>query len=106
MKKRIFATLLALVMALGLTATAWADDPVTGVEYVDENGITKTCTEYTVVEDSGGLVTWNAGWYVVNGNVTIEPSAPILDGSRYTAVRSSGNVRLILCDGAKLTVKL
>ena len=61
-----------------------------GVSYLDENGSKQTADNVTVVESS--MTAWNGGWYVVNSNVTI--------GNRVTV---SGNVRLILADGASLT---
>ena len=47
----------------------------------------------TNVENSATAVTWTAGTYVVNNEVTI-------DGG----VTLAGNVNLILCDGAELTI--
>lgn len=103
MKKRSMVLLLALVMALGLcVTTAWAD----GVSYFDPTAIeteqNKTCTSYTLVTDSTGTdpVTWDGGtsdapkWYVVKDDVTINGTLTFV-----------GHARLILCDGAKLTVK-
>ena len=49
------------------------------------------CASYTVVTDS--TTTWSAGWYVVNGDVTIN-----------SKVQFSGDVNLILCDNATLTI--
>ena len=63
-----------------------------GVSYLDENGSKQTADNVTVVES--GMTAWNGGWYVVNSNVTI--------GNRVTV---SGNVRLILADGAVLTIE-
>ena len=63
-----------------------------GVSYLDENGSKQTADNVTVVES--GTTAWNGGWYVVNGVVTI--------GSRVTV---SGEVHLILADGASLTAK-
>jgi len=48
---------------------------------------------YTVVEDANANVDWQAGTYVVEGNVTINARIKLL-----------GNVDLIIKDGAKLTV--
>ena len=62
-----------------------------GVSYLDENGDEQTADNVTVVESS--TTAWSDGWYVVNGAVTI--------GSR---VAVSGEVHLILADGASLTV--
>ena len=61
-----------------------------GVSYLDENGSKQTADNVTVVESS--MTAWNGGWYVVNGAVTI--------GDRVTV---SGEVHLILADGASLT---
>lgn len=47
----------------------------------------------TIVGNSATAVTWTAGTYVVNNDVTI-------DGG----VTLAGNVNLILCDGAELTI--
>ena len=62
-----------------------------GVSYLDKNGDEQTAENVTVVESS--TTAWSDGWYVVNGAVTI--------GSRATV---SGEVHLILADGASLTV--
>ncbi len=62
----------------------------TNVAYLDATGNAQTCATATVVES--GTTTWNAGWYVVNADVTIT--------SRITV---SGSVNLILADGATLT---
>jgi hypothetical protein len=94
---------LALVLSLipGMALTASAVDPVPymaatvnesthAVTFKDE-----TCKDYTVVTTSNTDVKWGAGWYVVmsDTDVTI--------GSQITV---TGDVHLILCDGAKLTV--
>ena len=63
-----------------------------GVSYLDENGSKQTADNVTVVESS--TTAWSDGWYVVNGAVTI--------GNRATV---SGDVRLILEDGAVLTIE-
>lgn len=66
---------------------------IPAVSYLDENGDEQTLMDaYTTVTSSA--TTWNNGWYVVDGSVTI--------GSRVTV---TGNVKLILKDGANLTVK-
>ena len=61
------------------------------ISYVDENGTAQTpITEYTVInEDSSTL---SGGWYVAAGNVTANSPLTV-----------SGNVNIILCDGANLT---
>ena len=89
-----FAAVLVPVMSL----TAYADDPV---KYLDEDGTEKSITSYTVVSDyydNIDCITWNEGWYVVKGNVTINVEL------QNKAVEITDDVRLILCDGAKLTV--
>ena len=58
----------------------------------DENGDSQTLTDnWTAV--TADLLTWTKGWYVATGEVTI--------GSRVTV---TGDVKLILADGASLTV--
>jgi len=86
---RFFSLLLgaALVFALAplpvLAETA-------GTSYVDENGNTHTVTA-TVVEASTAAM--SDGWYVVNGGIT-----------RTGTITVSGDVKLILADGASLTL--
>lgn len=72
-----------------------ADTPVPYLDWDDgEEELTNaSCTEYTLVKPSSDDVTWSGGWYVVDGNVTI--------GKK---LRITGDVHLILCDGATLTV--
>ena len=64
------------------------NDPV---GYIGENNQQQTCTTYTLV--TGNDNAWNSGWYVVDSDVTI--------GQRVTV---TGDVKLILADGYKLTV--
>ncbi|MBR0281720.1 MAG: hypothetical protein IJQ81_09025, partial [Oscillibacter sp.] len=87
---------LATLFSFLPATTAFAADEVA---YQDAawNAETKTVditpgsvTSYTVV--TSGSTAWGAGWYAVTGNVKI--------ASRVTV---TGDVRLILCDGAKLT---
>ena len=61
-----------------------------GVKYLDASGTEQTANNVTVVDSS--TKEWRNGWYVVNGAVTI--------GDRVTV---SGEVHLILADGASLT---
>ena len=90
MKKRFLGVLLGLalllLLMLGLSVTAWADG---NVPYVDANGNPQTASSATSVGSS--TTTWNNGWYVVSGDVTID--------SRITV---SGNVNLILGNGKTL----
>ncbi len=73
------------------------------VAYLDENGQTKYCTAYTVLtsETKASILDYDdkwydlpAGWYVVEGNVTITPR---LD--------THGAVNLILTNGSHLTAE-
>lgn len=65
---------------------------IPAVTYLDDNGDQQTLTgAYTTV--TSGTATWNSGWYVVDGGVTID--------SRVTV---TGDVKLILKDGSNLTV--
>lgn len=86
--RHLLATrLLPSLFALLTAQSAWADD----VKYLEFNTSTKTfgtknCTSFTTVSDQ---TSWTAGWYVVNGEVTIE-----------TRIIVTGDVHLILADGA------
>lgn len=89
------ALLLSLVPAMALTASAVSQTPVSYldcdgtalVERTGENG----CKVYTVVSDTN--IAWTTGWYVVDSDVTISHTVTV-----------SGDVHLILCDKASLTV--
>lgn len=59
------------------------------VDYVDEDGRTQTCAEYTTV--AADTTTWSNGWYVVTGTVTLDDRVEVSD-----------SVNLILADGAEL----
>lgn len=70
--------------------------PNTAVSYLDhtENGfVTKYAETYTEINSENPPTAWTTGWYVVDGTVAID--------SRVTV---TGDVRLILKDGASLTV--
>ena len=75
--KKALATILALVMALGLTTAAWAD------------GATQITAETTVL---------NSGSYIVNGEVTLTGGA--------LTVNPGAMVTLELAAGSKLTNKV
>jgi len=66
----------------------------TPVTYLDENGESRTCTEYIPVNAT--TTSWNVdqGWYVVNGAVTFS--------DRIYISKKNSTVNLILCDGATL----
>lgn len=65
------------------------------VDYLDAQGKTKTCVLYTLLESDESYETLGAGWYVVQGDVSIGGAG----------VSISHEVHLILCDGAALTVQ-
>ena len=65
--------------------------------YLDADGNEQSCSNYTVVTSS--MEQMSNGWYVVNDKVTIENAI-------YNSLTISGNVNLILCDGASLTVNV
>ena len=67
-------------------------DPVL---YLGANDSEETCSEYTVVEDSVDRVAWSGGWFVVPAGQTVTLSA---------GLAVTGDVSLILCDGATLVI--
>ena len=88
------------LVAQWMEARPISTDPVA---YLDENGQTKYCTAYTVLtsETKESILDYAdkwydlpAGWYVVEGDVTITPR---LD--------THGEVNLILTDGSHLTAE-
>ena len=88
------------LVAQWMEAMPISTDPVA---YLDENGQTKYCTAYTVLtsETKESILDYDdkwyelpAGWYVVEGDVTITPR---LD--------THGAVNLILKDGSHLTAE-
>ena len=64
------------------------------IPYIDKNGNTAYCTNFTVLDNT--MTTISAGWYVVNSDVTF---------SGNLSTNASGDVHIILCDGATLTAK-
>ena len=92
----LLSFLLTLMMVIGLmpglTLTAHA---LPEVKYLDASGKEQSITEYSVVNSN--MTDWYDGWYVVNDEVEIN-----LEDDQFF---SNGDVNLILCDGAKLTVK-
>ena len=88
------------LVAQWMEAMPISTDPVA---YLDENGQTKYCTAYTVLtsETKESILDYDdkwydlpAGWYVVEGDVTITPR-----------VDTHGAVNLILKDGSHLTAE-
>ena len=96
MRKTKLLSMLALLLQ-AVTAHAEEVTGVTYLYYADQAAAiaqtpstgTANCTK---VEASSEVVTWNSGWYVVNGDVTISARVDIV-----------GEVNLILADGATLT---
>ena len=88
------------LVAQWMEAMPISTDPVA---YLDENGQTKYCTKYSVLtsETKKSILDYDdkwydlpAGWYVVEGNVTITPR-----------VDTHGAVNLILTNGSHLTAE-
>ena len=88
------------LVAQWMEARPISTDPVA---YLDENGQTKYCTKYSVLtsETKKSILDYDdkwydlpAGWYVVEGNVTITPR-----------VDTHGAVNLILTNGSHLTAE-
>lgn len=80
-----------------------ADAAIEPVKYMDHNGtglVEGQCADYTTIVSRNGNVTLTGGtseapkWFVVKNDVTINGTLTFKD-----------HARLILCDGAKLTVK-
>ena len=98
MKKKLGWILsLTLCFAMMIAATLVTASASASVSYIDANGVEQTCDSATVVTEND--TTWgddgNNGWYVVNGDVTIN-----------TRVTVTGDVHLILADGCNLTVNV
>ena len=62
------------------------------IPYIDENGTTAYCTNYTVLNNT--MTTISAGWYVVKSDVEFSDDL---------STNGNGEVNIILCDEAKLT---
>ena len=68
--------------------------PVTNaIPYIDEDGTMACCTDFFVIDGSTTYFGNDNGWYVVNSNVTLNE------------LWFTEKANIILCDGAKLTVK-
>lgn len=98
-RQRLLSGALALVFAAALLpAPALASGKETYIDYIwDENANkliseTKTCSTYTTITAENPPTEWAAGWYVVSGTVEISQRITV-----------TGNVHLILKDGAHLT---
>lgn len=64
------------------------------VPYIDADGHTQTCNNFTVLTSETNISNLGAGWYVVTEDVNY-------NSNLYC---STGDIHLILCDGAKMTV--
>ena len=63
------------------------------VPYLDADGNTQYCTDYTVLTSHNGVNRLDGGWYVVNGTVNYNDLFHC----------DSGDMHLVLCDGAKMS---
>ena len=68
----------------------WTQLPVS---FIDAEGKTQTCTEYTVIYSGNMPTTLGAGWYVVSGSVSYN-----------TGITLTSNVTLILADNCHMNV--
>ena len=93
--KRLFALIPLLVFCL-LCAPGVLAAPASDVPYLDKDGQKQTCQNATVVAagDNGWTDTEAPGWYVVTRDVEIPQRVTV-----------TGDVHLILADGASLTAK-
>ena len=65
-----------------------------GVPYIDADGHTQTCSNFTVLTNTTNISKLSAGWYVVTEDVSYNINLYCL----------TGDIHLILCDDAKMTV--
>lgn len=81
----------ALILALMMTSPmAWAE--AESIEYIDADGASKSQSAI-VLEGANSPTTLDGGWYAVKTNVTYNGQ-----------LQFTGDVSLILCDDAKITV--
>lgn len=100
MKKKRFRTLLSLMVTLSMllplfptqTVSAGAEN-ASSVSYLDADGETQECTDYTVIDAENIPEALSAGWYVVNGDVSVNGSLPV-----------TGSIHLILTDGCSFKI--
>ena len=85
MKKVLF-----FIMALLTAATAWAETQT--VSYIDADGTTQTCNDYTVLHTGDDISNLPGGWYVVSENAEFS-----------SEMHFSRSASIILCDGKTLT---
>ena len=94
MKKRLMSILFCLCMTVTLLpavqiSAAAADT----ISYLDENGDPQSVSAASATQVTSDTTAWSNGWYYVSGDVTISSTVTV-----------SGNVDLILADGADLQV--
>ena len=65
------------------------------VPYIDANGETQTCSNYTVLTNGTYIRMLSGGWYVVDGTVSYNDQVNC----------NNGDLHLILCDGADMTIE-
>ena len=65
------------------------------VPYIDADGNTQYCSNFTVLTNSTNISNLSAGWYVVTENVSYTRQFYCFEG----------DIHLILCDGAKIAVE-
>ena len=65
------------------------------IPYIDADGNTQVCSNFTVLTNVTNTSNLSAGWYVVTEDVSYS--------SQFKC--GSGDLHLILCDGAKMTVE-
>ncbi len=94
-----------MLLALVGTAAIWAQDVTfSTVNYIDADGNTAECADYTLVDssypfgDDNGVATLGVDddterWYVVADTINLDK-----------ALRVEGNARIILCDDALLSI--
>ena len=88
MKKKLGWILsLTLCFALMIAATLVTASASASVSYKDENGRPLTCDSATAVTEND--TTWNAGWYVVNGDVTISSRVTVTGDNSLTIYAQS-----------------
>ena len=79
-----------------LTSTAVSAEQV---EYIDDSGVKRTHTNPTVLTNS--MTSLSAGWYVVENTVT---DGDGIDVSFSSVLILSGDVHIILADGAEMSI--
>ncbi len=65
------------------------------IHYIDADGNRQTRSDYTVLTNSTNISNLSSGWYVVESNVSYS--------SKFSC--ESGDIHLILCDNAKMTIE-